>query len=187
VVQASIFELPFAPGSFDFVYCIGVIQHTPAPLSALAAVARMPRLGGRLAVWIYERRWYSFLGLYAWKYGLRTVTRHLSFRENYFFSLFLTAAFWPIWYPLLFAGPVGKALLLALPVPARPYVGKGYGRRDVFRCVAMDALDMYSPAYDLPQRYEDVIEVLRRCGYDDARRTCSGLGIEAGRAGEGSE
>ena len=31
LVQASIYELPFRSGAFDGCYCIGVIQHTPAP------------------------------------------------------------------------------------------------------------------------------------------------------------
>jgi SAM-dependent methyltransferase len=38
VVQGDIFELPFAPGSFDFVYCFGVLQHTPCPEQAFASL-----------------------------------------------------------------------------------------------------------------------------------------------------
>ncbi|MDR1057412.1 MAG: class I SAM-dependent methyltransferase [Coxiellaceae bacterium] len=30
VIQASLFELPFLPETFDFAFIIGVIQHTPA-------------------------------------------------------------------------------------------------------------------------------------------------------------
>lgn len=29
LAQASIYELPFPPGSFDRVICLGVLQHTP--------------------------------------------------------------------------------------------------------------------------------------------------------------
>ena len=181
VVQASIYEMPFEAESFEYVYCIGVIQHTPDPLAAVDAVARMSRPNGRVGLWIYERRWCSFLGIYAWKYGLRIITRRLSFRENYLFAFALTAMFWPIWYPLMHAGPLGKALLFWLPVPARAYVGEGYGLRDVFRCVAMDTLDMYSPAYDNPQRYADVVRTLQRNGHWDIVRTCTGLGLAAVR------
>ena len=39
LVQASIFELPFRPRSFDGVYCIGVIQHTPDPKAAVQSLA----------------------------------------------------------------------------------------------------------------------------------------------------
>ncbi|MFN9152611.1 MAG: class I SAM-dependent methyltransferase, partial [bacterium] len=38
VVQASIYDLPFSPGSFDFVYSIGVLQHTPDVERAVKAL-----------------------------------------------------------------------------------------------------------------------------------------------------
>ena len=37
-IQASIYELPFRPGTFDYCYCIGVIQHTPDPRRAVACL-----------------------------------------------------------------------------------------------------------------------------------------------------
>src|SRR6266511_4943190 len=54
VVQGDLVQLPFPEESFDFVYCIGVIQHTSDPEAAFKSLARMVRPGGTLAVWIYE-------------------------------------------------------------------------------------------------------------------------------------
>ena len=31
IVQADVGELPFAPGQYDVVFCLGVVQHTPNP------------------------------------------------------------------------------------------------------------------------------------------------------------
>src|SRR3569623_1863550 len=47
VVQGDIYHLPFRPGQFDFVYCFGVLQHTPDVRSAILALARqhVPLLG----------------------------------------------------------------------------------------------------------------------------------------------
>ena len=78
VVQASIYELPFRPGSFDFVYCIGVVQHTPDPKQSILNIARMVRPGGRLGFWIYERDWKSYLGTIGFKYLLRPWTTSLT-------------------------------------------------------------------------------------------------------------
>ena len=50
VCQADALKLPLAPGSFDFVVCLGVIQHTPSPEQTIAALARYVRAGGTLAI-----------------------------------------------------------------------------------------------------------------------------------------
>jgi SAM-dependent methyltransferase len=58
IAQADIVAPPLPPASFDFVYCIGVLQHTPDPEHAFASLSNLVKPGGRLAVWIYERtRW----------------------------------------------------------------------------------------------------------------------------------
>jgi len=48
--QADALKLPVAPQSFDFVVCLGVIQHTPSPEQTIAALARYVRPGGTLAI-----------------------------------------------------------------------------------------------------------------------------------------
>lgn len=50
VCQADALKLPVAPGSFDFVVCLGVIQHTPSPEQTITALARYVRPGGTLAI-----------------------------------------------------------------------------------------------------------------------------------------
>ena len=50
VCQADALKLPVAPHSFDFVVCLGVIQHTPSPEETIAALARYVRQGGTLAI-----------------------------------------------------------------------------------------------------------------------------------------
>jgi SAM-dependent methyltransferase len=49
-VQASTFNLPFAPATFDVIYSRGVLQHTYSPREALLAVAEYCRPGGRFSV-----------------------------------------------------------------------------------------------------------------------------------------
>jgi SAM-dependent methyltransferase len=51
VVQGDIYALPFAPASFDFVYSLGVLQHTPDVARAFAALPPMLAGGGDFA-WI---------------------------------------------------------------------------------------------------------------------------------------
>jgi SAM-dependent methyltransferase/uncharacterized protein YbaR (Trm112 family) len=60
VVQADISALPFRPGQCDLVWSNGVVHHTPEPSLAFEGLARCVRTGGKLYVWVYERRWSPF-------------------------------------------------------------------------------------------------------------------------------
>jgi SAM-dependent methyltransferase len=55
LVQADIGAMPFAPESYDFVVCLGVLQHTPDTEQSLAALWTMVAPGGRLIIDHY--RW----------------------------------------------------------------------------------------------------------------------------------
>lgn len=55
-VQASIFAPPFADRSFDLIYSIGVLHHTPAPRLAFERLVRLLRPGGRIAIYVYPDR-----------------------------------------------------------------------------------------------------------------------------------
>jgi SAM-dependent methyltransferase len=61
IAQADILNLPFAPGSYDVVFCLGVIQHTPSPEATLESLYRQVRPGGMLVVDHYSHRlsWYT--------------------------------------------------------------------------------------------------------------------------------
>ena len=52
IVQADIFSLPFTD-TFDIVYSIGVLHHTPNTKGAFEAIARHVKPGGRVSVWVY--------------------------------------------------------------------------------------------------------------------------------------
>ena len=54
VVQADVFHLPFLPQTFDYVYCLGVLQHLPDPEAGFYALARQPRPEGTLLVNVYQ-------------------------------------------------------------------------------------------------------------------------------------
>lgn len=61
IAQADILKLPFAPRQFDVVFCLGVIQHTPSPEAAIAALYENVRPGGLLVIDHYAPTlsWYT--------------------------------------------------------------------------------------------------------------------------------
>jgi SAM-dependent methyltransferase/uncharacterized protein YbaR (Trm112 family) len=55
IVQGDIFRLPFAPGTFDAIFSIGVLMHTGNAKRATAALATLVRPGGTVTVHLYGK------------------------------------------------------------------------------------------------------------------------------------
>src|SRR5258708_484541 len=74
IFQADVFKLPFAPESFDYIYSIGVLHHTPDCEQAFKVLPRLLKPGGRIAIWLYSsyNPWYRMSDVY------RKVTRSMS-------------------------------------------------------------------------------------------------------------
>ena len=52
--QADIFNLPFADGTFDVIYSIGVLHHTPDTRRAFLSLTKLLKPGGVIAIWVYS-------------------------------------------------------------------------------------------------------------------------------------
>lgn len=147
VVQADVYRLPFRPGSFDYVYCFGVLQHTPDPHGALLALVTALHEDGRIAVDFYPRLVLNVL----WpKYWLRPFTRRL--RPERLFTLVQSVV--PKLLPLsraLAAVPLlGRRLRYALPIMT--YHGVyAFDERQHREWAILDTFDMFAPAHDHPQ------------------------------------
>lgn len=166
LVQASIFKLPFPPGSFDGVYCLGVIQHTPDPAQAIRSLARIVRAGGRIAVTIYERQ--RFTMLYS-KYWVRPLARRLSpERLLGAIKMMMPPAF--VLSEVLFRIPVLKRVFRFV-LPVANYVdAPDLSMRQRYQWAILDTFDMLAPAYDIPQRERDVVAILTEGGVGDLHR-----------------
>lgn len=184
VVQASIYELPFKPESFDYVYSIGVIQHTPNPKRSVLEIARMVKPGGHIGLWIYERDWKSYLGTVGFKYLLRPLTMRMSRDQVEKFSNTLEAVCWPVNKFARHCGLPGKVVMRMLPV-ACAYLQEVPLSDDDFReWVRLDTFDMYSPAHDHPQKCPVVARWLREAGFEKIQRhPHGGISITGRRPG----
>lgn len=50
IVQADVLRLPFTPGQYDIVFCLGVVQHTPNPEETIRKLYEQVRPGGWLVL-----------------------------------------------------------------------------------------------------------------------------------------
>jgi 2-polyprenyl-3-methyl-5-hydroxy-6-metoxy-1,4-benzoquinol methylase/uncharacterized protein YbaR (Trm112 family) len=55
IVQADIYHMPFI-NKFDIAYSIGVLHHLPKPKEGFLALPRMLKKGGKMLIWVYNRR-----------------------------------------------------------------------------------------------------------------------------------
>jgi SAM-dependent methyltransferase len=166
VVQASIYEPPFRAGTFDRVYSIGVLQHTPDVERAVKALPALLKLGGTLAYWIYEKKLMSMLMP---KYPLRLVGTRIP--AGRLFTLLEK------WVPLLLrtsnlvgrfplAGPYLRKL-----VPVANYTGAlPLTALQIEEWALLDTFDWLAPAYDQPQTYSTVRRWLEEAGCRNIQR-----------------
>jgi SAM-dependent methyltransferase len=58
VVQASVFALPFRTGTFDLIFSLGVLDHTPNCERAFKGLPPLLKPGGQIAIWVYSSHTY---------------------------------------------------------------------------------------------------------------------------------
>jgi SAM-dependent methyltransferase len=55
VIRSDLRTMPFHPGSFGFISCLGVLHHLPEPQAGLDALVRLLSPGGLLLIYVYSR------------------------------------------------------------------------------------------------------------------------------------
>jgi SAM-dependent methyltransferase len=158
ILQADVFRLPFAPESFDYIYSIGVLHHTPDCAQAFRGLPRFLKPGGRIAVWLYSsyNPWYRFSDFY------RRATRRMPPKLLHK----LCHGVVPLYgvHQVLRRIPVvGRktSSLLALVIPM------SFNPDPKWRI--LDTFDWYSPWYQSKHTYEEVFRWFEECGLGELR------------------
>lgn len=155
LAQASIYELPFADNSFDMVFCLGVLQHTPSFTDSVAALINKARVGGEIVVDFYPiKGWYT---KFHSKYLLRPLTKRLPkplllklirFNIRWMLALFD------------FLSTMGfGALTRFIPITDVRGFPSSLSPAQRLEWAVMDTFDAFSPEYDNPQRVQDVVRM----------------------------
>lgn len=177
VVQGDIYALPFAPGSFDFVYSLGVLQHTPDVAKAFAALPPMLAGAGRLCVDYYEK---SFMRGLLPKYWVRPITKRMD--KQRLFGLVKAAV--PLLLPVSRAFgrvPVAGSLLKRLVPVANHERIFPFSETQLHEWALLDTFDWLSPAYDNPQTAATARRWLEQAGLQDIEVLQAGHLVGRGR------
>ncbi len=177
VVQASIYELPFAECIFKGVYSLGVIQHTPDRKGAVQSLIKYVAKDGELALWVYEKSWRSLLG---YKYWFRLITKYLPLIVNWKLSNILVNIFFPIAWYFNKLPKFGHYLTRLLPMAFR-YTGS-MTKIQSKEWSLLDTFDNLSPRYDFPITERSLQDWINGSGLIfSGRRPTPGLAVTARR------
>jgi len=158
VCRADLRRLPFAPGSFDYIYSIGVLHHTPDCKQAFKGLIPFLKPGGEVSIWLYSAytKWYRMSDIY------RRFTTKLSAQRLH--TLCCLAD--PLYYVHMglrripwFGRALSGAMANLLPMPLYP--DREWRILDMF--------DWYSPKYQSKHTYEEVFRWFEECDLRDAR------------------
>jgi len=158
IIQADVFSLPFRPRSFDLIYSLGVLHHTPSCEQAFKKLPGLLKPGGRIAIWLYSayNPWYRFSDLY------RKVTRRMPPRLLHSLC-YATVPLYHVHSMLRNVPVVGRAVSGML----RYVFPMSLNRDPQWR--VLDTFDWYSPWYQSKHTYEEVFRWFEDCGLEDLR------------------
>lgn len=160
LVQGSIYDMPFPDASFDKVFCLGVLQHTPSFEGSIKALVSKAKRGGEIVVDFYPiRGWWTKASA---KYWLRPITRRMP--HDRLLKLIRGNVGWMSAVQRTLIKSRLGALGRFLPMVDLRTLPQGLSREELREWIVLDTFDMFSPEYDNPQRVEDVAAMFRRAG-----------------------
>jgi SAM-dependent methyltransferase len=154
IIKGDIFRLPFRRGSFDIVFSIGVLHHTPSTEQAFRALVPLVKPGGEIAISVYAATMKPGVG---WAVGMfrrrffRVFTRRLPKRLMLWWSLYFVPVLWVIdkipvvrWVRYLFPAVIYKSYPLKWSV--------------------LDTFDIYATELESRHRPKEVFRWFREAG-----------------------
>jgi SAM-dependent methyltransferase len=145
IVQADVFAMPFRRRSFDRIFCFGMLQHTPSPARAFAALPPFLKPDGALCADIYKVS--LFRTLLQTKYWVRPITRRMNPERLYERVRRWVDFMWPM-AALIRRLPKGYAINWRLLVADYSFLGL---QGEILKEWAyLDTFDMLAPRYDRP-------------------------------------
>lgn len=147
VIQADLLRLPFAAGTFDTIYSLGVLHHTADTRAAFEALVPMLRPGGRLAVWVYRRNTWLQESVNT---ALRALARRLPDRA-------------------LHGLAVAGAISGGLPLVRHANLLVPFSSHPDWRLRVCDTYDWYAPRFQHHHTEAEVVGWFQAAGLEDVR------------------
>ncbi len=158
--QASIYQMPFKDNTFDRIFCLGVLQHTPSFEESIAALVSKLKAKGEIVIDFYPYK--GFYTLIHSKYILRPITKRISKKLLLFLiskSIDCSLFFFDFLIKLKL-----EIFIRFLPITDVRGFPKTLNKKQRKEWAIMDTFDAFSPEFDNPQKLVNVLKIFRNLG-----------------------
>ncbi len=137
LVQCDLFNLPFKAESFDIIFSLGVLHHSPDAKKGFLGLVPYLKKSGVIAVWVYAHDQYV-------ENIEKFIRGKITARLPYFFTYYLSAISIPLYY--FYRVRPFTLLWRILPICMTPK----------WRWRWLDTFDFYTPKYKSKHTYPEV-------------------------------
>ncbi|MFZ2633568.1 MAG: class I SAM-dependent methyltransferase [Desulfosalsimonadaceae bacterium] len=155
VFQGDIYDIPFPDGYFDYVFCYGVLQHTPDPIKAYKAIFTKLRSGGRISI-DYYRKMKKPSPWSTPKYVWRPITSKMNPEKLLKIVQWYIPFYLPVDTVIRKIPKIGFLFAALIPIPCWSINAAGLSRKQRLEWAIMDTFDALGAAYDIPKTLEEV-------------------------------
>lgn len=161
IIKGNIYNLPFKKNIFDYIYCLGVIQHTPDPEKAFKVLPSYLKSEGKFCADFYWKRMREYIKP---KYYVRLITKYFKEDEIYRFLLKFHPAFYSL-ANLIYKIPVfGSWLVFLLPIKYYRGSYPQLNEQQLYEWSLLDTYDNWAPTYDYPQTISSITKWANESG-----------------------
>jgi len=180
--QASIYEIPLPHGSFDKIFCLGVLQHCPDVKAAYLSLAPFLKPGGELVVDCYLSQ--PLKHMFNLKYLLRPFVKWWKPPVLFRFCQISTSIMYDVKFLLSRIPIAGKWLMPLIPIGRLNYEPEyRFSVAELKDIKALSMFDMLSPKYDKCQKLDSFRDWTREAGLELVELTTgyNGINVRARR------
>jgi SAM-dependent methyltransferase len=178
LLQADIRKMPFKTNAYDYVVCIGVLQHTPNPEESIKYLWKMVKPDGLLVIDHYLWRWMYLTGFRGF-FTYRLVIKNLKFPLQKKVTDKIVNIFFPIHWKFRNCKWIQILLRRISPVhfyyPTFPLKNK----KMFYEWAKLDTHDACTDYYKHYRTKKQLEKVLRKIGAIDIDVSYGGNGLEA--------
>jgi SAM-dependent methyltransferase len=161
IFQSDIYSLPFEKNTFDFVFCFGVLQHTPDIKKAIKILIEKTKINGEINVDFYPiKGWYTKIHA---KYFFRPITNKIS--NHLLLKIIKKNVNWLMKLYILLKKIKLGFLTRFLPIcDFDTKIISSLDHEKLKEWVILDTFDQYSTKYDNPQKIVNIRNLFEEFG-----------------------
>jgi SAM-dependent methyltransferase len=160
LIQANLYDAPFSDNSFDKVFCLGVLQHTPDFEKSVKTLINKAKIGGEIVVDFYPvRGWWTkihakyFFRPFLKKLPNNELLRYITVNINWLIFIFDLLVFFRFGFFTRF-----------LPITDLRGLPAELGKHERRQWAILDTFDGFSPEFDNPKKISDVVLMFENNG-----------------------